>query len=175
VFVIHFTSSQQAKLTSSPNRQTASMTRQSTMRLAYRSDFWLEATTANLPDTHPKKAFSDWARDGLYGGWRKSEWAQPEARHKTLGSHHLNDFGDPYAFCLGDFEFQTRYKRKVPLHTLLTQPDQDILITRAEVTLRWQKNGQHNETRIWVRNTRNPVPAVRLAPCSVSSVASSLW
>jgi hypothetical protein len=42
---------------------------------------WLEATTTTLPNTHPKKAFADWARDGLYGGWWKSDWAQPEARH----------------------------------------------------------------------------------------------
>jgi hypothetical protein len=50
--VIHFTSSQHAKLTSSPNRQTASMTRQSTMRLAYRSDF--SFSNERYTGSHPK-------------------------------------------------------------------------------------------------------------------------
>jgi hypothetical protein len=118
---------------------------------------WLETTAKDLPDDHPKKAFTDWAHDGLYGGWRKSEWAQPDSKHKPIGHHHCNNFGDPYAFCLGDYEFQTRFKSRVPLLTILTQPDQDILITRAEVTLCWQKNGQHNEIRVWVRSQRNPV------------------
>jgi hypothetical protein len=96
----------------------------------------LETTTMDLPNNHPRKAFTDWARDGLYGGWRKSEWSQPDSKHTPIGHHHCNDFGDPYAFCLGDYEFQTRLKSHAPLHTILNQPDQDILITRAEVTLR---------------------------------------
>jgi hypothetical protein len=97
-------------------------------------------------------SFKDWAICGLYGGFRLSEWAEPEG-HAALDRPLLDDFNDPKAFCLGDLELQDSNKKYLSLATALAGEDSEV--HRATLTFRTQKNGDNGQTRIWLRNTHS--------------------
>lgn len=90
-------------------------------------------------------ALRDWFGAGLYGGFRKSEWAQdPSAGDPTTSTPLLNAFGDPYAFCLDDVSFYIR-QRTPFYHHMLKDPHARGSIRRATLRYRQQKNGQNGE------------------------------
>lgn len=108
-------------------------------------------------------ALADWFLVGLYGGLRLSEWAQPDhAAYRNLSTPQQNQFGDPSAFCLGDFTFGVATKngrsfRKITAIAAAKAPTSTVIV-RGWILWRTQKNGDNGETRLF---TTNPNPEGR--------------
>lgn len=110
-----------------------------------------------LADKHPPDTLWPVCRNffgcGLYGGFRLTEWAQPDA-NSDLSTPALAPTGVPRAFCLDDIEFRAGANSRIPLDdALLAKPDAPA---RVLLTFSWQKNGNHGEQRLFVDNTTKP-------------------
>jgi hypothetical protein len=120
----------------------------------------------SLPHIHGQDsclaAMVDWATDGLYDGFRLSEWAQPNGHH-ALHNPQLNFKGGIQAFCIEDVEFFTYEKVRVPTADIIHLSPSDPLVGRDMWRYRTQKNGQNNEKR---EHTRNPYVGT---PCHITS------
>jgi hypothetical protein len=103
-------------------------------------------------DDHLLAALSDWATVNLYQGARLSEWAQTSANSR-LHSAACDESGIPLAFCLADLSFGDVAGRRLTLDNVLSDPDRCYRITMC-----WthQKNKNHGEKRLFVRNETNP-------------------
>jgi hypothetical protein len=105
-----------------------------------------QAALAPWPD-HLHVVLADWYEVCLFTGSRKSEWAQPDERHKDLGSFYCNLFGDAYAFRMTDFRIETyNNERRSGLACLDFAPSDAKFMW---ITYRMQKNGQHGEERMY--------------------------
>jgi hypothetical protein len=96
-------------------------------------------------------ACCDWFGSGLYGGYRRSEWAQ-SARNYPLEKPQKNLYGDPTAFCIEDVTFFVRNRVPVEPAFALSQRDQ---VERASTTYRTQKNGTNGEKELSTRNSES--------------------
>jgi len=65
---------------------------------------------------------TDWAACGLYGGFRKTEWAQDVA-HASLDNPQLDIHGVPKAFRLADIVWKTPTQVNLSLHDVLSCED----------------------------------------------------
>jgi hypothetical protein len=103
-------------------------------------------------DDHLLAALSDWATINLYQGARLSEWAQTSS-NSGLHSAACDESGIPLAFCLADCSFSDVTGRRLTLDSVLSNPGQCF-----RITMRWshQKNKNHGEKRLFVRNATNP-------------------
>jgi len=102
----------------------------------------------------PLAALSDWFNNGLYAGYRLSEFAQ--SSHKSDPEQaDRNIFNRITAFTVNDVTFIGLNKHSIitPRAALTCNPD-----TIAGVKLRWdtQKNGQNGETRLFARHPSQP-------------------
>ena len=104
-------------------------------------------------DMSLEAAMADWWTAALLAGLRLSEWAQPNDMHANTGRPHLNIFGDPAAFCIDDIEIEMVDRRRMKGSMCLMVRPNDV--HKLWITFRTQKNGQHGEKRLFVRN---PVP-----------------
>lgn len=107
-------------------------------------------------------AMIDWATDGLYDGFRLSEWAQPNG-HQALHNPQKNFKGGIQAFCIEDIEFFTHGKIRIPIAEIIHLDPKDPLVGRDMWRYRTQKNGQNGEKR---EHTRNPYAGT---PCHITS------
>eukprot|EP00980_Cylindrotheca_fusiformis_P020117 scaffold7181_cov173-Cylindrotheca_fusiformis.AAC.1 len=98
-------------------------------------------------------ALADWCNNNLYQGCRLSEWAQISTRSSIKQPPAVDWAGVPLAFCLSDLAFQTASGRQLLLRDVLDRPHDC-----GRVLVRWshQKNGNHGEKRLFVRNQTNP-------------------
>jgi hypothetical protein len=101
---------------------------------------------------HLLAALGDWSNNNLYQGARLSEWAQTSA-NSSLSSAACDESGVPLAFCLADLFFHDVAGRRLTLDQLLANPSKC-----CRIYTRWshQKNKNHGEKRLFVRNDNNP-------------------
>lgn len=117
---------------------------------------WQDRRCQNLPATSPDNihnALRDWFGVGLYAGLRLTEWAQ-EAGNSNINNPILDPQGKPKAFCLNDLEFRGIGNRRISLEEAFAAPEDTI--ERAIITFSHQKNKNHGEKRVYLRNTHSP-------------------
>ena len=109
---------------------------------------------ANSPDTCGlQHALANWALINLYAGCRGAEWAQPSTACAPLESYFRNHNRNAYAFTLADVRCSTDTGALVPLAQALTNP---ASVGKIHLRFEEQKNGNHNEKKLFVRNHANP-------------------
>jgi hypothetical protein len=97
-------------------------------------------------------ALADWFTTCLFLGSRKSEWAQ-DAGKSALEQYKKSPLKRAHAFTLGDIEFHLLDGRRIQASDLPIYPSTNYP-TRVWVTHSWQKNGEHGEKRLFMRNTK---------------------
>ena len=95
---------------------------------------------------------TDWAICGLYGGFRKTEWAQ-DASHASLDNPQLDIHGVPKAFRLADIVWKTPTQVNLSLHAVLASEDS---AGRVSLTFKSQKNGDNGAIRLFTSNPHKP-------------------
>jgi hypothetical protein len=95
---------------------------------------------------------TDWSGCGLYGGFRKTEWAQDDA-HGALENPQLDIHGVPKAFGLADIVWKTTHNIRLSLADALADEDS---VGRALLTFKAQKNGENGASRLFTRNDSYP-------------------
>jgi hypothetical protein len=94
-----------------------------------------------------RTAMCDWSGIGLFLGPRGSEWAQHDEfrdfRHPDIAPN-----GTPRAFTLKDLDFRARGNRRITVQQALDDPSE---VERVYFCFSWQKNGDHGQGRIVVR------------------------
>jgi hypothetical protein len=95
---------------------------------------------------------TDWAGCGLYGGFRKTEWAQDDS-HAALDNPQLDIHSDPKAFRLADIIWKTSHSIHLTLHDALADEDS---VCRVMLTFKAQKNGDNGAQRLFTRNYNFP-------------------
>lgn len=113
--------------------------------------FWEEHVVRNHYSwLSAEAALADWFQCGIYGAFRKSEWAQ-DAYKSRPEQAKMNGLGDPQAFCIGDVRAVTFSNKRISGYEILKYPVEQI---RA-MWLRWrtQKNGTINEERLFTANS----------------------
>jgi hypothetical protein len=103
-------------------------------------------------EDHLLAALSDWSTLNLYQGARLSEWAQTST-NSGLNSAARDESGIPLAFCLADLSFLNVKGRRLTLDQVLSDPNQ---CCRINTCWTHQKNKNHGEKRLFVRNDTNP-------------------
>jgi hypothetical protein len=107
---------------------------------------------------------TDWAGCGLYGGFRKTEWAQDDS-HAALNNPQLDIHSIPKAFRLADIVWKTGSSIRPSLPDALADEDS---VGRAMLTFKAQKNGDNGATRLFTRNDSFPnVCFIRCLLCIV--------
>jgi hypothetical protein len=94
----------------------------------------------------------DWFNNGLLVGYRLSEYGQKEG-HRRLDSPAVDEQHVPIAFCLEDLNFFDEVGRKLSLDVFILHPDSVI---RIQLRFTHQKNKNHGEQKLFVRNVNNP-------------------
>ena len=89
-------------------------------------------------------ACHDWFDLGLRLGLRKGEWAQDDG--VALSNPAKDIYGDAKAFCLNDFRFQLKNRKRVTGAQILDYPVTDI--RKCWVKFRTQKNGENGEQKL---------------------------
>ena len=97
------------------------------------------------------KTAEDWFSTGLQTGNRLSEYAQTST-NKNIGDQARFD-GISIAFCIEDLTFFDATKRKVTVSLFIANVD---YVHRIQARFSHQKNGNHGETRLFMRNDTNP-------------------
>ncbi len=114
---------------------------------------WLRSVVdPGNPDTLAA-AMADWGVLGLVLGPRISEWGQEEG-HSNPTLPKLTPLGATYAFTWSDFTLRRRGNTRTPTETALTLPDSEI--ESVTVTFTWQKNANHGEKKLMVKNDASP-------------------
>ena len=89
---------------------------------------------------------------GLYGGFRLSEWAQPNSYPKFGSFNPIPDGplkGQAKAFTSGDIRFFNRQHRRLTHDQALHDPSS---VAKVSCTFRIQKNNDNGEVKTWNRN-----------------------
>lgn len=97
-------------------------------------------------------ACCDWFGSGLYGGYRRSEWAQEATTCSLSHSPQRDHFNHTKAFCLGDFEFFTA--NRIPV-TREAAMGNRATAQRGAICYRTQKNGINGEIKTSTRQPGN--------------------
>lgn len=113
----------------------------------------------NMPKDSLEVALVDWFAVGLQGGNRRAEWCQDKGCGK-LNKFQLSQKGTPYAFTMEDITFYRKGKLGLTLEAAIKYPSS---VEHVRVKYRWQKNGEHGQTKYQSRNHNRP------HLCSVSS------
>jgi hypothetical protein len=96
-----------------------------------------------------EQSMRDWFTNGMYGGFRLSEWAQEEhVLHRNQVKLAID--GEPTAFLISDLEFKGENGRHMTRAEALRRP---YLVKQITVRWRYQKNGNKNEKKTFVRIT----------------------
>lgn len=106
-------------------------------------------------------ALISWFILGLYLGCRGGEWAQLNGSNNRPGKHDLNIRGDPKAFLMADFEFFTADRRRLPISVAWATDRSHV--GRVNVKFRTQKNHEHGEVKLLVKNKKAHLCAVEAA------------
>ena len=114
---------------------------------------YLETLAAKLSPDGLIATCVDFFLFGLYAACRLSEYAQRDA-NRRLGSQALDVAGVPLAFQPIDFEFRDASNCRMPLDLALRLGS--TAAARVFVTWSHQKNGNHGERRLFIRNDTNP-------------------
>ena len=93
------------------------------------------------------QAMLNWEVTGIYGGFRLSEWAQKEGVERCDQVKRTID-GSPMAFLITDLEFKGENNRRLTRSAALHRP---YLVQQVIVCWRYQKNGNKNEKKTFVR------------------------
>ena len=129
--------------------------------------------------SHPDSliaAIAPWLDLGLYTGFRRIEWAQPSSKHanpsqpQTLESRDpttgvLTPTTIPYAFLPTDWLFFDTHNNPIPLHLITTSACP--IASKVRITFRYQKNGQHGETKEFLANRNHPLSSPTQAAESI--------
>jgi hypothetical protein len=91
---------------------------------------------------------TDWAACGLYGGFRKTEWAQDDS-HAAFANPQLDIHSVPKAFGLADIIWKTASSVRLSLKDALAHED---TVGRVILTFKAQKNGDNGATRLFTRS-----------------------
>ena len=116
-----------------------------------------EATTSGQSDSSLASC-ADWFMLGLFFGFRKSEWAQPNGNTNIAAPYRdpkekNPDLAQIAAFCWDDFEFM-KGPRVISLQEFRDSPESSI----DAVRLRWriQKNGDRGQQKRLARHRSDP-------------------
>lgn len=105
-------------------------------------------------DTLPL-ALADWFALGLSTGYRRGEWAQPNAKHADINNpDHKNWGGIIPAMLPQDFVFYDTAGRKLSHAEAVRRGIRNV--ARVKITWRVQKNRQNNESKTYLRNLKKP-------------------
>jgi hypothetical protein len=107
----------------------------------------------------------DWEVIGIYAGLRLSEWAQEDhVRHRDQVKLTID--GSPTAFLINDLEFFQKGRRRLDRSAALRRP---YLVEQVDVRWRYQKNGEKNEKKTFVRIGRSIRDRGTSTLCAVSA------
>ena len=115
---------------------------------------WLRsnATASQQPDSIIS-AIADWGVLGLVLGPRISEWGQDEG-HTNPYQPKLTPLGHTYAFTWPDFAIRRNGNTRTSTEAALALPISEI--ESVTVTFTWQKNANHGEKKLMVKNDASP-------------------
>ena len=98
-------------------------------------------------------AMSNWTLCNLYAGCRGIEWAQTQLIHRNVNTFHLNHNKNAYAFTLSDVNCFTNESAPLTFAQALSHP---ALVGRIKLRFEQQKNGNHCEWKLFMRNPAKP-------------------
>jgi hypothetical protein len=114
---------------------------------------WLHHEALQRPPDDLGAAMADWGAVGLVLGPRISEWGQEDGTPDPLLPKRAPS-GSTYAFTWNDVEVRLLGNTRTATLPALTA---DILtVESVTVTFTWQKNGNHGEKKLLVRNDSTP-------------------
>ena len=113
---------------------------------------------ANLPSvaTDPlglDAAMTNWLLCNLYSGCRGVEWSQTNGCYRRLSTHYRNQYQNAYAFTLEDVACFTAQSSPVSIDSAIETPS---LVGKIKLRFEQQKNGNHKEWKLFIRNLSNP-------------------
>jgi len=114
----------------------------------------IEKLARDVNDDEILPSLRDWTALGLHVGLRLGEWAQDSPLGDISTEPKKNFRGEPYAFCLDDFECFDKTNRKLSWTEVRDMPIDDI--TDATTRFRVQKNGDN--FRVTKQRDRNRGP-----------------
>jgi hypothetical protein len=94
-----------------------------------------------------EQVMMNWEVAGIYGGFCLAEWAQNENVERR-DQVNLTIDGFPMAFLISDLEFKGENNRRMTRHDAMQRP---YLVQQVIVRWRFQKNGNINEKKTFVR------------------------
>ena len=97
-------------------------------------------------------AIADWTLCNMYAGCRGIEWAQTSTTQAQLYTHHLNIFKRAYAFTLADVQCLSASHARLTIAQAVAAPN---LVDQIKLRFDEQKNDDHHEWKLFVRNTNN--------------------
>ena len=100
-----------------------------------------------------QQALANWALINLYTGCRGAEWAQRSTTGAQLDAYLRNHNRNAYAFTLADVICSTDTGTRLPLAHALAHP---ASVGKIHLRFEEQKNSNHNEKKLFVRNHSNP-------------------
>ena len=110
---------------------------------------WLHMEASKRGHDELPAAIADWCAVGLVLGPRISEWGQEDGTTDPLLPKRAPT-GSTCAFTWNDVEVRLTGNRRI---TTLAALNEDILnVESVTVTFTWQKNGNHGEKKLLVRN-----------------------
>lgn len=110
----------------------------------------LSNLTSSDNPTSLRRSLFRWFGVGISGGFRISEWAQPDTNPHLL-SPKLNDRGDPYAFLPSDVVFYSPQGRILSHQQAIILPVH--MLGKFSLRHRTQKNNQNGEKRVYTRGS----------------------
>ena len=113
---------------------------------------YLFSLRGTCPSDRIIDCITDWTACGLYGGFRKTEWAQDDS-HAALDNPQLDIHEVPKAFRLADIIWKTASSVRLSLSDALAN---EASVGRAILTFKAQKNGDNGATRLFTRNHSFP-------------------
>ena len=114
-----------------------------------------EIVAEDKDDTLPL-AMADWFALGLSTGFRRTEWAQPDAKHANIHNPDTANWkGVIPAKLPQDFVFYDLRGRKIRTHQEAVRLGIQG-ISRVRITWRVQKNKQNGESKTYVKNVNKP-------------------
>ncbi|KAI2502459.1 hypothetical protein MHU86_12035 [Fragilaria crotonensis] len=112
-----------------------------------------QSAATQADDCCIEAALANWTLCNLYAGCRGIEWMQTNSTNQLIHSHHLNRFGNAYAFTLRDVQCTTASNQLLTIHDALKNPN---AVGCIRLRFEEQKNGENGEKKLFVRNTKNP-------------------
>ena len=98
-------------------------------------------------------AIANWTLCNLYAKCRGVEWMQTDSSNSEPQSYHRNRFGNAYAFTIRDVQCKTESNKLLSIQEAIASPNQ---VGCIRLRFEEQKNGENGETKLFVRNPKDP-------------------